>query len=46
MDLPRLIAQADQMTGHAIDHPVTFPEGEYLKAVIARVPQPERPGRS
>lgn len=25
-------------TAHAIDHPVTFPEGAYLKAVIARVP--------
>jgi 23S rRNA (cytosine1962-C5)-methyltransferase len=24
-------------TGHALDHPVTFPEGAYLKAVIARV---------
>ncbi|MEY4339606.1 MAG: hypothetical protein RLZ14_1456 [Actinomycetota bacterium] len=25
-------------TGHAIDHPVGFPEGAYLKAVFARVP--------
>ncbi len=25
-------------TGHPIDHPVTFPEGAYLKAVFARVP--------
>ncbi len=25
-------------TGHALDHPVTFPEGAYLKAVFARVP--------
>ena len=25
-------------TGHGLDHPVTFPEGEYLKAVFARVP--------
>jgi hypothetical protein len=25
MDLPRLIAQADQMTGHAIDHDERFP---------------------
>lgn len=25
-------------TSHAVDHPVTFPEGAYLKAVIARVP--------
>ena len=24
-------------TGHAIDHPVTFPEGNYLKAVFARL---------
>ena len=25
-------------TGHAIDHPVAYPEGAYLKAVFARVP--------
>jgi 23S rRNA (cytosine1962-C5)-methyltransferase len=25
-------------TGHALDHPVAFPEGAYLKAVFARVP--------
>jgi 23S rRNA (cytosine1962-C5)-methyltransferase len=25
-------------TGHAIDHPVTFPEGAYLKTVFAHVP--------
>lgn len=25
-------------TGHASDHPVTFPQGAYLKAVLARVP--------
>ncbi len=25
-------------TGHAVDHPVSFPEGAYLKAVFARVP--------
>ena len=25
-------------TGHPLDHPVTFPEGAYLKAVYARVP--------
>ena len=25
-------------TGHPVDHPVTFPEGAYLKAVFARVP--------
>lgn len=29
-------------TGHPIDHPVTFPEGEYLKAVIGRVASPDR----
>ena len=26
-----------QVTGHAIDHPIGFPEGSYLKAVFARV---------
>lgn len=26
-----------ERTGHAADHPVTFPEGSYLKALIARV---------
>lgn len=25
-------------TGHPLDHPVTFPEGSYLKATFARVP--------
>ena len=25
-------------TGHAVDHPVAYPEGAYLKAVFARVP--------
>lgn len=25
-------------TGHAVDHPATFPEAEYLKAVVANVP--------
>jgi 23S rRNA (cytosine1962-C5)-methyltransferase len=25
-------------TGHAIDHPISFTEGAYLKAVVARVP--------
>jgi len=25
-------------TAHAVDHPIGFPEGAYLKAVIARVP--------
>ena len=30
------IALDDQIvTGHAVDHPVTFPEGAYLKAVFA-----------
>lgn len=24
------------MTGHAVDHPVSFPEGAYLKAIFAR----------
>lgn len=24
-------------TGHAIDHPIAFPEGEYLKCLLARV---------
>jgi 23S rRNA (cytosine1962-C5)-methyltransferase len=24
-------------TGHALDHPITFPEGAYLKGVLARV---------
>jgi 23S rRNA (cytosine1962-C5)-methyltransferase len=27
-------------TGHAADHPVTFPEGAYLKAIFARVERP------
>jgi 23S rRNA (cytosine1962-C5)-methyltransferase len=26
-----------EVTGHAIDHPVTFPQGRYLKAVFATV---------
>lgn len=25
-------------TGHALDHPVTFPEGSYLKCMFAQVP--------
>jgi 23S rRNA (cytosine1962-C5)-methyltransferase len=25
------------LTGHALDHPIGFPEGAYLKAMIARV---------
>lgn len=25
-------------TGHAVDHPISFPEGEYLSAVFATVP--------
>ena len=24
-------------TGHALDHPIGFPEGEYLKGVVATV---------
>jgi 23S rRNA (cytosine1962-C5)-methyltransferase len=27
-----------QQTGHALDHPVGFPEGEYLKCIFARLP--------
>ncbi len=30
--------QIQARTGHAVDHPITFPEGAYLKAVLARVP--------
>jgi 23S rRNA (cytosine1962-C5)-methyltransferase len=26
-----------ERTGHAIDHPVGFPEGAYLKCLFARV---------
>ena len=26
-----------ERTGHAIDHPITFPEGEYLKCLFAKV---------
>lgn len=26
-----------EITGHGVDHPVTFPQGRYLKAVFARV---------
>ena len=25
-------------TGHALDHPITFPEGAYLKCLFASVP--------
>jgi len=32
-----------ERTGHALDHPVTFPEGAYLKALFAR---PVRVGRA
>lgn len=32
-----------ERTGHAVDHPVGFPEGEYLKAVVGRVS--DRPSR-
>ncbi|MEL6892266.1 MAG: class I SAM-dependent methyltransferase [Actinomycetota bacterium] len=31
-------------TGHDIDHPVTFPEGAYLKAGVWRVERRARPG--
>jgi 23S rRNA (cytosine1962-C5)-methyltransferase len=27
-----------ERTGHALDHPIGFPEGEYLKCLFARVP--------
>lgn len=30
--------EVQRRTGHALDHPVGFPEGAYLKAVLARVP--------
>jgi 23S rRNA (cytosine1962-C5)-methyltransferase len=30
-------------TGHAIDHPIGFPEGAYLKALLARTPGSLRP---
>jgi 23S rRNA (cytosine1962-C5)-methyltransferase len=33
----RPLAEIDR-TGHAIDHPVRFPEGAYLKCLFARVP--------
>jgi 23S rRNA (cytosine1962-C5)-methyltransferase len=33
---PRRVVELER-TGHAVDHPVTFPEGAYLKALIARV---------
>ena len=34
------IGKIDELrrTGHPIDHPVTFPEGAYLKSVFAHVP--------
>jgi len=40
-----------ETTGHALDHPISFPEGAYLDAVIARVrpvpgPAPQRVRRS
>ena len=25
-------------TGHPLDHPISFPEGAYLKAIFATVP--------
>jgi 23S rRNA (cytosine1962-C5)-methyltransferase len=27
----------EQQTGHALDHPIGFPEGAYLKCIFARV---------
>lgn len=33
---PRRLVEIER-TGHAIDHPVTFAEGAYLKALVARV---------
>ena len=27
----------EEVTGHGVDHPVTFPQGRYLKAVFAAV---------
>ncbi len=30
--------QIQARTAHAVDHPIGFPEGAYLKAVLARVP--------
>jgi 23S rRNA (cytosine1962-C5)-methyltransferase len=27
-----------ERTGHPLDHPVTFPEGAYLKCLFARAP--------
>jgi 23S rRNA (cytosine1962-C5)-methyltransferase len=32
-------------TGHPIDHPIGFPQGAYLKALVARVHLDRRPGR-
>jgi len=26
-----------QQTGHAVDHPVSFPEGEYLKGIYLKI---------
>ena len=34
----------ETVTGHAVDHPVSFPEGRYLKAVFARPQLIERRG--
>lgn len=33
------------VTGHAVDHPIGFPQGAYLKAVLARVGERARRGR-
>lgn len=30
--------QEIERTGHALDHPITFPEGAYLKCLFARAP--------
>ena len=30
--------QENERTGHALDHPITYPEGAYLKCLFARAP--------
>ncbi len=35
-----------ERTGHPVDHPVTFPEGAYLKCLIAKVYRPGTPQRT
>jgi 23S rRNA (cytosine1962-C5)-methyltransferase len=38
--------RVEQQTGHALDHPIGFPEGAYLKCIFARVGgHPPQPGR-